>query len=106
LPGFAGGGCASTSGAPLHTLAVPLPPHVCGGMHAPHDVTVREAPQLSDAVTVPHVFPSRAQKVALFSATHEHVFVAPHVCGAVHEPHEATVRAVPQLSVLVTAPQV
>jgi hypothetical protein len=138
---------------PVHTLAAP---HVCGATHAPHEATVRDAPQLSGAVTVPQLLPSRKQNVALSSGTHEHVFVAPQVpvahvphevtvrdtaqlsgavtvpqvfasraqkvalssgtheqacvapqvCGAVHVPHEATVRAAPQLSVLVTAPQV
>jgi hypothetical protein len=26
---------------PLHTFATPVPPHVCGAAHVPHDATVR-----------------------------------------------------------------
>jgi hypothetical protein len=80
--------------------------HVCGAVHVPHEVTVRDAPQLSFAVTLPHALPSRVQKAALSSGVHAQTFVAVHVAGAVHVPHEATVRGLPQLSVLVTAPQV
>jgi hypothetical protein len=41
--------------------------HVAGGVHVPQTATVREAPQLSFAVTLPHALPSRVQKVASLS---------------------------------------
>jgi hypothetical protein len=80
--------------------------HVWGNVHVPHEPTVRLVPQLSSAVTVPHVLPRREQNAVLVSAVHEHVFVVSHVSGSVHVPHDATVRLVPQLSVLVTDPHV
>jgi hypothetical protein len=99
----------SVSGAQPHALAVPPPAQVCGGVHEPHDGTVRDAPQLSAAVTLPQFFPSRVQKVALSSAVHPHTFgvpLPPHVMPvALHMPHEATARDAPQLSSAVTLPQ-
>jgi hypothetical protein len=77
-------------------------------VHAPHETTVRLLPQLSVPVTLPQLFPSRVQNTASVSAVQPQTFAAPppaHVCGAVHAPHEATVRDVPQLSAAVTAPQ-
>src|SRR5437016_1873926 len=51
-----------------HTLDVPPPPHVSGEVHVPQEVTVRDAPQLSFAVTVPQFFASLAQNDAFVSA--------------------------------------
>jgi hypothetical protein len=53
---------ASGTQAVPHTLGVPPPPHVIDIVHVPQFVTVRIAPQLSVAVTLPHVLLSRAQK--------------------------------------------
>jgi hypothetical protein len=53
-----------------HTLGVD-PPHVLGAVHpAPklQSATVRLVPQLSGAVTLPQLVPSRAQKAAFASA--------------------------------------
>jgi hypothetical protein len=68
---------------------------------------VRDAPQLSLAVTLPQFFPCRVQNAALVSATQPHTLAvtAPHVCGEVHVPHDVTVRLVPQLSAAVRLPQ-
>jgi hypothetical protein len=79
-------------------------------VHEPHELTVRDVPQLSFAVTLPQFFPRREQNDALLSGVHDvpHTFAVPpppQVCGAVHEPHELTVRDVPQLSFAVTMPQ-
>ncbi len=60
---------ASLSGVQPHTFADPPPPHVSGAAHAPHD-SLREAPQLSVASTVPQLVPSRAQSSELDSGTH------------------------------------
>src|SRR4051794_26191689 len=38
---------------PPQTFAVPPPPHVWGEVQEPHELTVRDVPQLSFAVTVP-----------------------------------------------------
>jgi hypothetical protein len=93
-----------------HRFAVPPPAHVCGDVHVPHEVTVRAAPQLSFPDTVPQFFPTRVQNAASVSAVQPHTLATdgvapPHVCGAVHVPHEATVRDAPQLSAAVTLPQ-
>jgi hypothetical protein len=56
---------------PPHTLAVPPPPHVCGEVHVPHELTVRDVPQLSFAVTLPQLSPSRVQNAVLFSAVQD-----------------------------------
>lgn len=74
-------------------------------MQLPQLATVREAPQLSAAVTVPHVAPTRAQNAVSLSGTQAQTLVPPHVSGSVHAPHETPVRAAPQLSVPATAPQ-
>jgi hypothetical protein len=79
--------------------------HVCGGVHVPHEATVRDVPQLSFAVTLPQALISRVQKSALLSGVHEQTLALQIAPVPVHVPHEATVRLVPQLSVLVTAPQ-
>lgn len=92
------------------TLAVPPPPHVCGDVHAPHDETVRVAPQLSVPVTVPQFLPRREQKPVSDSGVQEPphtlgVPPPPHVMGDVQVPQEVTVRETPQLSAAVTEPQ-
>ena len=51
-------------------LGTPAPPQVCGEVQLPHELTVREVPQLSSAVTLPHAALSRVQKAALVSAVH------------------------------------
>ena len=48
-------------------FGTPPPPQVCGEVQLPHELTVREVPQLSSAVTLPHAAPSRVQKAALVS---------------------------------------
>lgn len=45
----------------------------------PHDATVREAPQLSGAVTVPQFLLVRAQNAASVSATQPQTLLAPQV---------------------------
>src|SRR5438552_3396565 len=97
----------------LATLCVGVQPlqtfdawHVCGEVHEPHDVTVRAVPQLSLALTVPQFLPSRAQNAGSLSGVHAQTLFAWHVSGAVHAPHDETLRAAPQLSVTeVSAPQ-
>jgi hypothetical protein len=64
-------GVAQAGVLPLpHTLAVPPPPHVWGAVQVPHELTVREVPQLSVPVTVPQFLPRLAHKAASLSATH------------------------------------
>src|SRR3954462_3570972 len=58
----------STGAESQQTLAVPPPPQVCGARQAPHELTVRETPQLSLAVTASQFLPRRAQKAASVSA--------------------------------------
>jgi hypothetical protein len=90
-----------------HTLVVPPPPQLWGAVHVPHEVTVRDVPQLSLAVTVPQFFPSRVQNAASASAVQPHTLAVPppaHVCGEVHVP-QSVVREAPQLSLAVTLPQ-
>jgi hypothetical protein len=100
---------ASPSYVQPHTFAVPPPAHVCGDAHVPHGVTVRLVPQLSAAVTLPQFFPSRVQNGASPSYVQPHTLAVPppaHVTPVpLHVPHEAAVRAPPQLSVPVTLPQ-
>jgi hypothetical protein len=43
------------------TLAVPPPPQVFGEVQVPHELTVREVPQLSVPVTEPQFLPRREQ---------------------------------------------
>jgi hypothetical protein len=79
-------------------------------VHVPQLVTVRIAPQLSAAVTLPQFFPTRAQKAGFASATQlgpQTLATPPPMqdCGAVHVPQLATVRIMPQLSVPVNMPQ-
>jgi hypothetical protein len=50
------------------TFEVPPPPQVAGDVHVPHELTVRDVPQLSLAVTEPQFLPRREQKAALVSA--------------------------------------
>lgn len=82
--------------APSQTWPVPQVPQL---------VTVRLAPQLSVAITEPHVLPSRVQNAELLSATQPHTPLPPQVCGAVQVPQLVIVRVVPQLSAAVTEPQ-
>jgi hypothetical protein len=103
---------AFVSGVQLvpHTLVVPPPPHVCGEVHVPQELTVRDAPQLSLAVTLPQFFPRREQNDASVSGVQlaPHTLAVPpppHVCGDAHVPQELTVRDAPQLSLAVTLPQ-
>jgi hypothetical protein len=49
---------------------VPPPPQVCGEVQVPQELTVREVPQLSLAVTEPQVLPRREQNAVLLSAVH------------------------------------
>jgi hypothetical protein len=51
-------------------LGTPPPPQVWGEEQEPHELTVRELPQLSGAVTLPQAALSRAQKAALLSGVH------------------------------------
>jgi hypothetical protein len=63
---------------------------------------------VSVPVTWPQFLPTREQKAVSLSAVQPHTLAAPappHVCGAMHLPHEATERGWPQLSVPVTGPQ-
>jgi hypothetical protein len=96
---------------PPHVFAVPSPPQVVGELQVPHELTVRETPQLSFAVTEPQLLPSRWQNAVLLSAVQLPppqtlaVPPPPHVAGEVQDPHELTVREVPQLSLAVTEPQ-
>src|SRR5688572_24998651 len=53
----------SSTTAPLpQTLSSPAPPQVWGEAQLPQKATVRVAPQLSMAVTLPQFLPWRAQK--------------------------------------------
>jgi hypothetical protein len=98
----------SLSGVQPHTFAVPAPPQVCGVEHVPHEATVRPVPQLSVPITWPQFLPTREQNAVSLSAVqllHTFAAPAPPQVPVVHVPHEATVRAVPQLSVPITWPQ-
>jgi hypothetical protein len=68
---------ASPSYAQPQTFAVPPPAQVCGAPHVPHEGTVRDAPQLSLAVTLPQFLPSREQKFASPSYAQPHTFAVP-----------------------------
>jgi hypothetical protein len=61
-----------------HTLAVPLPPHVCGELQLPQ-LTVRVVPQLSTAVTDPQFLPTVAHSCALVCGVHVHCPEVLHV---------------------------
>jgi hypothetical protein len=74
-----------------HTLAVPPPPQVCGDVQVPHELTVRDVPQLSLAVTLPQFLPRREQNAVLVSGAQTQTLLVPHVCPEGHVPHE-TVR--------------
>jgi hypothetical protein len=80
---------------------------VCGMVQVPQLATVRMTPQLSLAVTWPHVLPRRAQKVGLSSGVHEgQTFgvTAPQV-PLEQVPQDVTVRGAPHESVPDTWPQ-
>src|SRR5258708_24160830 len=57
------------------TLAVPPPPQVRGEVQAPHELTVRDIPQLSSAVTVPQSLPARAQKAPSLSGVQQTIWL-------------------------------
>jgi hypothetical protein len=95
---------ALLSGMHPQTLA-DWAPQVLGAVHVPHEVTVRETPQLSLNVTVPQSLPRRVQNSASVSAVQPHTPLEPHTWGAVHVPHEVIERASPQLSLSRTLPQ-
>jgi len=61
---------------PPQTFAVPPPAQVCGEVQVPQELTVREVPQLSLAVTEPQFLPRREQNAVLVSAVQ---VVPPHV---------------------------
>lgn len=71
----------------------------------PHDSAVRATPQLSVPETVPQFLPNREQNTASDSVKQTQTFDALHICVDEQVPQEATVRAVPQLSFALTAPQ-
>lgn len=85
---------------------LPPPPQTAPPMHVPQ-LAVREAPQLSVAVTMPQFLPTRVQKAASGSGVQPQtpaVPPPPHVCPAMHVPQTA-VRGLPQRSLALTAPQ-
>jgi hypothetical protein len=101
---------ASASAVQPQTLFTAPPPHVTPvPLHVPHEGTVREAPQLSFAVTGPQFAPTRTQNAASSSAVQPHTPDSPPPPQATpvpaHVPHETTVRDAPQLSLSVTLPQ-
>jgi hypothetical protein len=87
----------SDSGTHSHRLEAV---HVLGNVHVPQDATVRLTPQLSGAVTLPQVAPSREQNAVSVSDGHTQTLLTVHVWGNVQVPHE-TVRPTPQLSAAV-----
>jgi hypothetical protein len=96
------------SGVHPQTLSVPPPPQVWGVVHDPQ-VTVRDTPQLSFAVSCPQFFPLRWHRVASPSGVHPQTLGVPglpppQLLGLAQEP-QLTVRLVPQLSVTVIVPQ-
>jgi hypothetical protein len=60
-----------------HTFAMPPPAQDSGEAHVPHEATVRDAPQLSLAVTLPQSLPSRTQNAVSLSAAQPHTFAVP-----------------------------
>lgn len=75
-------------------------------LHEPQLDTVRAAPQLSVPERDPQTAPWRVQKLASLSGVQAHWLFALQLVGAVHAPQLLTVRCMPQLSRLVTVPQV
>ena len=57
---------------------------------------MREAPQLSGAVTEPQFFPRREQNSVSVSGTQAHTFEPLQVSGPVQVPQEAAVREAPR----------
>src|SRR4051812_25062693 len=101
------GGKLSTLGAP-HTLTVPVPPHVCGSVQVPHEVTWRMSAQLSKALRLPQFLPRRMQNAASLSGVQPQVsgvLPPPQVCGSMQVPHVATCLGAAQLSVPLALPQ-
>jgi hypothetical protein len=54
---------------------VPPPPQVAGEVQVPHELTVRDVPQLSLAVTLPQLSPSRVQNAVVLSGVQAPVVV-------------------------------
>jgi hypothetical protein len=101
---------ASLSATQPHWLAVPAPPQDTSvPLQVPQEATVREVPQLSVAVREPQLAPLAAQTEESLSGAQPHWLATPPPPqvspAALQVPQEATVRAVPQLSVAVKAPQ-
>jgi hypothetical protein len=76
----------------------------CGAVQPGWQVTLREAPQLSVALSAPQVACRLEHRAASDSATQPHTLLAPHVCAPVHVPQLA-VCVTPQLSGAVMEPQ-
>ena len=96
----------SCSAAQAQTFAVPPPPQVAGCVQLPQ-LTVRELPHASFAVSVPQFAVSRVHSAASVSLLQPQEFARPappQVAGAAHAP-QLTVRWVPQRSVAVSVPQ-
>jgi hypothetical protein len=93
---------ASLSGTQAHTFVAW---QVCGEVQVPQLLTVRGVPQLSFAVTAPHVLPSREQNAVFDSGVQAQTFDALQLVPEVQVPQLLTVRAAPQLSVPLTEPQ-
>jgi hypothetical protein len=101
---------ALDSGVQPHCFAVPPPPQEAPvPLQAPQESTVREAPQLSVAVSAPHAAALLAQSAASDSGVQPHWLAAPPppqlMPAPLQEPQEGTRRETPHLSVAVTAPQ-
>lgn len=64
------------SGPQPQTFGVPAPPHDSGAVQLPQSA-VRETPQLSAAVRLPHVAPARAQNAAFVSPVQPQEFAVP-----------------------------
>lgn len=94
---------ASVSGVQVQALLVQV--SAGGAVQVPQSA-VRGLLQLSVPLNMPQVFPWRVQNVASLSAVQEQTPAGLQVFGAVQGPQLATVRATPQASSSVWAPQV
>jgi hypothetical protein len=102
---------ASASGAQqLFGIGAPAPSQICVPLQLPQ-LAVRMMPQLSAAVTVPQLFPRRAQKAVSVSFVQPHTFGTlglppPQVCPVPAQVvPQLIVRLVPQSSRSVRLPQ-
>ena len=93
----------SVSGVQVQALLVQV--RAGGVVQAPQSA-VRALLQLSVPLNMPHAFPWRVQNVASLSAMQEQTPAVLQVFGVEQGPQLATVRAVPQASLAVCAPQV